>query len=148
MADLLAFALFVSVAACFGAAFLLIACEILSFHWLAALSRIRFSMATLLVVTAAIGFAFGPFPFPLILAFCLMCAFVNFVWDRSSSALESYRRRHDSGFSAIQVEGSSTGASVARAKKRKWWLRRILNRFRSIYYSQATPPSGFYDRGH
>ena len=147
---------------------LLITCEIKSFRWMGAIRRIRFSLATLLAVTATISIALGidrlqqqtnsflSLPFPIVLLSCALTLGATLaiaqefrLWHRSPSTLDRYRDRQNPNLSTVVESDQPVETAPASEKTRtKWWLRRMPNRFRSISHrdSQTTPPSGFYNR--
>ena len=160
MSELILSGMFV-VVACF---LIYLARPLFEFRWLRALRGFQFSVATLLSVTATFAIALGIYrlqagtktllalPFPAILVFCffmlglvvtLRNEFGSRRHQRRTSTLESYRDRHETLISPP----AETTSEVPPKTRRKWWLRRMPNRFRSISYRefQDTPSANYYD---
>lgn len=151
--------------------FLPIIREIWAFPWRAIGRQFRFSLLTLMAVTSTLAIALGierlqqlnaprPMPFPVTLLFCFLligiiaAAAIDFRSGRSGRssrpALHSHRDRPTTiVLPPPQPQPDAASAETKRQRptgRRKWWLRRMPNRFRSISHRdfQATPMSGYY----
>ncbi|MCA9267621.1 MAG: hypothetical protein KDA41_04090 [Planctomycetales bacterium] len=122
--------------------------------------RLQFRLVTLLALMTTIGLVLGvhrmqtespmgyAFPFLGIALACtllvgLILALCNdLVWP--TSTLDEYRQSHTPAIAAP----TRAGPKEKSKPHRKWWLRRIPNRFRSISHRdfQDTPSSGYYTR--
>ena len=149
--------------------------EVWNYPWRTAIRRFRFSLTTLLAVTSAFAIAMGidrlqhgngallAIPFPVTLLFCLVLLGIvsgiaaEFLPGRRNatatrSALEFFRgRRSERILPFAEPPPGAARATDERATpktRRKWWLQRMPNRFRSISHraSQETPMVTHYRR--
>ena len=144
--------------------------EILHFRWTLLKGAFKFSLLHLLSGVLAISFALGlntlqkefalshdaPFAALLLVSFALVLGAFAIAHDfrgrRSGSdsgktALEAYRTRQTCEAVATEPAVEQPEADeVAKPSRRKWWLRRFPNRFRSISHrdGQTTRAAGYY----